>query len=227
MQTFTENTLNMIAVPKYRGLIVREGGYAVRRIKTYDDIIASYRLRHDVFCEELGWVPAQKSMLEIDRYDEGAIYFGVFSESGKLMACIRLILSAHDFMIESDFSQLVDTGYDIRKQSDTAEASRVCVAPEARSLNIIRDNESYPVSMLLFKGVYLWCMENDIRYLYTVVETSMLRFLRAKGFPCKLIGRPQTMIDGTHAAAVLMDWRLFETVNSASRPHQFQWFTQT
>ncbi len=78
--------------------------------------------------------------------------------------------------------------------------------------------------MFLLKGLYHWCIGRNIRYIYTVVETKVLRLLCAKGYPCKSIGNPVTMPDGIEAAAVVLDWKTFETVNEQLRPEMFGWF---
>ncbi len=129
-------------------------------------------------------------------------------------------------MLENEFLSLVAPEHEIRKESDTVEVSRLCVAPEARNANIRGNFGMHGISMLLYKGVYHWCIDNDIRYLYLVVEHKVLRLLCAKGFPCNLIGEPKIMPDGVAAVAALMDWREFERLNAARRPAMLRWFTQ-
>ncbi len=116
-----------------------------------------------MFCEELGWVPPLESGLEVDQYDDKAVSFGVFNRHNTLMAYIRLISSKNTYMIEKDFSILVDPTHSIRKSRDTAETSRVCVASGFRNQTFTINSEIFDISMLLFKGVYLWCLENGIR----------------------------------------------------------------
>jgi len=207
-------------------LICTEGDYVVKLISMNDEFVSAYKLRHKVFCEELGWIPSLENGLEVDGYDEKAMSFGVYNSNNTLMAYIRLLRSENTYMIERDFSMLVDQTHDIRKSRDTAETSRVCVAWEFRNQSIMDNNEGYDISMLLFKGVYLWCIENGIRYIYTVVELKMLRYLRGKGFPCVLLGKPLTMPDGTRAAAVILDWSEFDVVNREKKPHLWAWFSQ-
>lgn len=129
-------------------------------------------------------------------------------------------------MLEREFLSLVGIKHEIRKEYDTVEVSRLCVAPEARS-NVVSINFGiHRISMLLYKGVYHWCIRNNIRYLYLVVEYKIYRLLKAKGFPCKRIGEPQTMPDGVTAVATIMDWREFESLNTVKRPDMLRWFTQ-
>ncbi len=204
-----------------------ECNFVIKVIEEEEEILSAYHVRHCIFCEELGWVRRKESMLEFDEHDNNAIFIGVFDSVNKLKAFCRLILPKYIFMIEKEFASLVDSRHSIKKSDDRGEISRLCVSPDARNHFILCNNETYSISMLLFKGVYHWCKRNHIRYLYAVVEAKMLKLLRAKGFPCKLIGSPQKMKDGTIAVAVIMDWREFEIINISKLPKMFKWFMST
>lgn len=207
-------------------IYLREGSYVIRNLITEEDMIKAYHLRHRIFCEELSWVPQTENRLEMDEYDVYAIPFGVFNGQNNLSAFIRLVTDGNTLMIEKEFSSLVGRGHMVRKENDTGETSRICVAPEARNDVISGDFGVQSVSMLLYKGVYYWCITHDIRYIYTVVAYKMFRLLRAKGFSIELIGDLTTMPDGVVAVAVIMDWREFETSNKVKRPDMFRWFNQ-
>jgi N-acyl-L-homoserine lactone synthetase len=38
-------------------LIFREGNFLIKTLSAYEELEAAFRLRHEVFCEELKWVP--------------------------------------------------------------------------------------------------------------------------------------------------------------------------
>ena len=209
----------------FSSVLIQEGKFIVKNLNHEDEKIQAYCLRHRVFCQELGWVESE-NLLEIDDYDRNAIFFGVFNENSSLLAFLRLILPDHSFMLEREFSMLVDGEYHIRKEMDTVEVSRLCVAEEARNERLVSNSGTYNISMLLYKGVYHWCIKNDIRYLYLVVEYKIYRLLRAKGFPCRLIGQIVTMPDGVLAVAAIMDWREFEALNTSRKPSMMRWFSQ-
>ena len=129
-------------------------------------------------------------------------------------------------MLEKAFLSLVGPWHRIRKEDDTVEVSRLCVAPEMRESKISGNFGIHSISMLLYKGIYHWCIQSNIRYLYLVVELKIYRLLRAKGFPCKFIGEPRLMPDKVMAVAAMMDWREFTIFNAAKRPKMLRWFTQ-
>ena len=64
-----------------RGVFLREEGFVVKDFTDEEEKAQAYRLRHKVFCEELGWVPRSGRMMEVDRYDRHAVFIGVFNES--------------------------------------------------------------------------------------------------------------------------------------------------
>ena len=209
-----------------RFTIFKEKGYIIKKLTEKKDKIQAYKLRHRVFSLELNWVSSTENELEIDSYDEKAVFIGVFDIENKLVAFLRLVLPPSPFMIEDTFILLIDSEHKIRKETDTVEVSRLCVAPNARNNIIYGDFGIYNISMLLYKGVYHWSIRHKIRYLYLVVEYKFYKLLCIKGFPCKLIGKPKIMPDKIIAVAAIMDWLEFEMLNSIKNPIMLKWFSQ-
>ncbi len=207
-------------------IFIQEGSFTVKNLKDEGEKFQAHCLRHKIFCKELEWVPQSNDTIEIDDYDDNAVFFGIFNEQNSLVAFLRLILPEKDFMIEKVFSFLVESKHKIRKENDTAEISRLCVSPEARNDTVSGNFGIHNISMFLYKGLYHWCLKNNIRCLYLVVEHKVYRLCRAKGFPCELIGQPLTMPDGVKAVAAIMDWREFEALNTVKRPEMMRWFSQ-
>lgn len=207
-------------------VFVKEGSYLVKNITNKSEKMKAHSLRHRVFCQELGWVPGTGNSLEMDDYDKDAVSFGVFNENLSLKAFLRIVMSPNTFMLEKEFPYLLNQHHKIRKDNDTIEISRLCVAPEARSEKLSGNFGVHFVSMMLYKGVYHWCLKNRIRYLYLVVEEKIYRLLCAKGFPCKLVGEPRVMEDGVVAVAATLDWREFEETSKIKRSKVFAWFSQ-
>jgi len=203
-------------------ILIEEGEDVVKSLLDFQEMTAAYQLRHQVFCRELGWVPAQEGGLEIDEYDRFAIPFGILDRQGGVKGYLRAVRGDQGFMIEREFSQMVDKSHPIRKVADTVEISRLCVVPGERG----RPSGEYPVFMVLTKGLYRWCLQNGVRYLYLVVEQRVHRLLSASGLPSRLIGEPQVMPDGVTALAALLDWREFETMNALKRPRLLEWFSE-
>lgn len=207
-------------------VFIKEGSYLIKDITNKNEIKKAYSLRHRVFCQELGWVPGTSNSLEIDDYDQDAVSFGVFNENSGLKASLRIVMSPNTFMLEKEFPYLINHHHKIRKDNDTIEISRLCVAPEARSEKLADNFGVHFVSMMLYKGVYHWCLKNKIRHLYLVVEEKIYRLLCAKGFPCKLVGERRVMEDGVVAVAATLDWREFEDTSKIKRSKVFSWFSQ-
>jgi N-acyl-L-homoserine lactone synthetase len=81
--------------------------------------------------------------------------------------------------------------------------------------------------MLLYKGLYQWCIKNDKRHLYAVTEMKIYKLLCSIGFPCKLIGDLSKMPDGIVAVAFIIDLREWETIQITKRPKMLKWFSST
>ncbi len=203
-----------------------EGGLTVKNLVSQTEKMQAFRLRHQIFCGELGWVLRAENGLETDEYDARAVPFGVYGAGEELLSYLRLIMPDSRFMLEKEFLSLVSPEHAVRKHDDTAEISRLCVAPVARHDVLAGNFGVHRASLLLFKGVYHWCLKNGIRFLYAVTELKVYRLFCAKGFPYKLIGDPKTMADGVVAVAVMMDWREFEAMNAQKRPGLLKWFNQ-
>jgi N-acyl-L-homoserine lactone synthetase len=210
----------------YALTLVSEQDYEVRTNFDDDERAQAFRLRHLVFCKELRWVAKSSEGLEYDRHDEGAFFLGVFNNQNRLCAFIRIIPWNRPFMAEEDFSFSLDSEQRITKTPGIAETSRICVSPDARCRVLDVPGGRCGISMLLFKGVYTWCKQQRVSYLYTVVEMKMLRLLLLKGFPWRLLGDPVCMPDGTIAAAAKLDIRELEEALEMKNASLFKWFTQ-
>lgn len=197
-----------------------------KELRDEDEKTQAYHLRYRIFCEELKWVPPTADLMEKDDYDDHAIFLGLLDRQNRLVAFIRIILPDIPFMLEKEFLSLVNPIYRLRKEDDTAEISRLCIAPEVRKEVISGFFGRYTLSMLLYKSVYHWSIRNQIRYLYMVVEDRIYRLLHARGFPCRLIGDPKMMPDGVIAVAAILDWEEFEILNRVKRPAMWGWFNQ-
>ncbi len=201
-------------------MFIKEDGYVVKTIGNEDELRQAYALRHQIFAQELRWVPETPDDLEIDGYDtQEATGFGVFSD-GSILAYIRFIPSSRPFMIDKDFSCLMDPAHVVRRGPDIGEISRFCVSAGARQ----KLPSGQYTFMFLVKGLYHWCAERDIRFVYSVVETKVFRLCCAKGIISRPVGAPVIMPDGTEAVAVLIDWRELEEINRRQRPSMYNWF---
>ena len=218
--------LNRFNSRETSNLNIKEQGFVMKNLISEDEKTQAYRLRYNIFCKELKWVSETETSLEIDTFDDEAVFLGVLNEHGRLMAFIRIIRPEKHFMLEEVFSFLVSPEHTIRKESDTAELSRLCVIPEARNHMMQTNFNTGMISMFLYKGVYQWCRNNGIRYLYFEVEYKFYKLLCKQGFPCEIIGPPNIMPDGILATALILDWDKFEAINGETQPDLLKWFSQ-
>lgn len=193
-------------------------GIFVKLLSNETEMTASFRLRHEVFCEELKWVPVFSDKMERDRYDDFSESIGVFNERSELVGNMRLIRVPRPFMIEKEFACMLPRGMKIRKTPDVAEVTRFCVRKDYRAG---RSNLSVP--NFLYKGLYHWNLYNGIRYSWMVVDKRYYRLLRLTGLPTEAVGDFVAMPDGVKAAVCLLDWRKFEEKAKNKKPEFLKW----
>jgi len=185
----------------------------------------AYRLRYKVFSRELGWAKGTETGLDVDRYDRAAVPMGLYDSENVLTAYLRIITRPGAFMLEDEFSALAGKLHVIRDGTDTVEASRFCMTAEARNRKVAAGGVERNISILLIKGLYLWCRTRGVRYIYAVSEEKALRFFRSLGLPFTRIGGPARMSDGVPSGAFLLDWREFERRNTEAHPLLMEWFS--
>ncbi len=77
---------------------------------------------------------------------------------------------------------------------------------------------------VLFKGVYQWSIQNEIRFLYMVVEKRFLRVLRGMGFTCEAISPAVSLPPaGALSIAAVLDWKQFHELCPQTQPVFFRW----
>jgi N-acyl-L-homoserine lactone synthetase len=208
---------------RYQAIDFEEAGYQIRSIEAREDRIKAHRLRHEVFCQMLSWVPPSPDGLEEDRYDSFSTSVGVFDPSGKILALIRFVPPDRPFMMESDFVDLLAPDYEIRKEPDTVEITRLAIAPSYWH----QGGSSRLVSMLIYKGMYQWILTNRIHYAYMVIEKRFWRVLRATGFPCVPIGPIRALPPAeVECLAAILDWDEFRVQNRTKRSEFLEWMTK-
>ena len=181
-----------------------EGGFLVKVLESKKEREQAYMLRHEIFCCELKWVGEKNDGREIDAYDNNSILLGVLDERKELLGIARFIFSYMPMMIEKEFSELVSPFHRIQKGINTAEVTRLGIS------KLMRKKSKRRAVMAIYKGIYLWSILNDIRYLYLVAEKKMFRAFTITGFPCKRIGPVIKLKGGVESLAAKLDWREFE-----------------
>ena len=96
-----------------------------RKITTFGDLRKAYRLRYDVFVQEVGYTPNGKHDLEVDCYDAHSMAFGAFDGS-RCVGCVRLVLDS-EIGLPLEKIRSVD-----RRGKNIAELSRLAIHPDYR-----------------------------------------------------------------------------------------------
>lgn len=206
----------------YQPVYFHERQYCVRSIVDVKDKLKAYQLRHQIFCQTLGWIPSSLDGQETDGYDPLSVSLGVFSVQEELLASFRVLPADQPFMLETEFAPLIDPNYRVRKEADTAEITRFTTAPGLWERGIPPGQ----ISKLLYKGMYQWSLANAVRYLYVVVEKRFWRALIISGYPYEPIGPFKALppADAESVAAIL-DWNKFRLRNQARRATFLDWMT--
>jgi N-acyl-L-homoserine lactone synthetase len=200
-------------------LIFQEGDLLVKTLTTHEEAEEALRLRHDVFREELRWVPPSADGLDRDEYDSYAQGIGIFNATGELVGHVRLILAPETFMIEKDFSMLLPDDGSFRKSPGMAESTRICIRKDERSDR----HMSMTLAHLLYKAMYHWSRLNDIKTLITIVEKRYYLLLKRSRFPFNTVGDFQLLGEGVMSGIISMDWRRVDAELRVERPDFYGW----
>lgn len=209
----------MQVLEEVRAIEFSDGGLFVKTLTSDEELRESYRLRHRVFAERLKWVPESSDRLEVDSYDPYSSTVGLFDEEQCLRGVFRMVSSAHPFMLEHEFRPCLLPGCEIRKEADTVEITRLALDPSLMDKGL-----SIRYMQVLYKGVYQWCLQNEARFLYMVVEKRFLRVLRGMGFTCEPIS-PAVALPPAEALSIaaVLDWNRFEVTCPQKQPEFFRW----
>jgi acyl homoserine lactone synthase len=208
------------AMDAIRDIAVLEGQFSVRTLRNDRERHDAYRLRHKIYSETLKWVPPSHDELEVDEYDSIATSLGLFADTGAIVGVIRFVPAPGPFMLEKEFAALMP-GYEIRKERDTNEITRLTVDPTLADKGL-----SSRMLLVLLKGMYQWLVAHEIRYSYMVIEKRFQRVLNMIGFPARPIS-PCTALPpaGALSVAAVLDWEEFRVENSKKRPEFLEWIS--
>jgi acyl homoserine lactone synthase len=146
-----------------------------------------FRLRAEIFAENLGWELQTLCRREIDEFDtERAVYGAVTDDNGELEGCFRLLPTTGPYMLKDVFPHLL---HGARPLEDpfVLEASRVAVKPSHKKGRVLGLSE-VTAELLILQIEY--CIENDIREVLSVTDVRFERVLHSAGLPCERLGPP-------------------------------------
>ena len=211
------------AIGEDREVEFYEGEFLVKTLITKEEMTQAYQLRHRVFSERLRWVPERADRLEADVYDAWSTAIGVFNNRKDLLGLVRMTHAPVPFMLESEFSACFVGRHQVRKETDTAEITRLAIDPEIADRGL-----SARLMKTVFKGMYQWCLQHEIRYTYMVVEHRLLKVVQRMGWPCRPIGEP-VALPPAHVFSIggLLDLDEFRLQAESARPDMLEWLTTT
>ena len=172
-----------------------------------------YRLRHRVFCEELGFWQSSPDERERDEFDEQSRHLLLRSvKTAASVGCVRLIMVPPEgpqslLPFEKVFAEAIDRReFDpsTLPRSSIAEISRLTLACEFRrrrrievSMDAARRafgtpaHPTYPyVQLGLYLGAIALAEHLDIKTLFLITEPRLLAHFKRLGFPVRQIGGP-------------------------------------
>ena len=164
-----------------------------------------FKLRHKVYCEEMGFEPIRVDGLETDRYDDRSLHTSITHvASGKLAGTVRIISSdSHDELlpIEQHFSQQITNAelapHNFSRQH-ICEISRLAVPEDIRCRgSVVQAGQSEVenacckmVAISLYLQVINMCMRSGRVHAYVMIEPALARVLRRIGIHFIQIGNP-------------------------------------
>ena len=172
-----------------------------------------FRIRHQVYCEELKWEAARPNRRETDDYDRHSLHLLIRSlKMGEFMGCTRLVLTrpeAPDYPLPFEKAcaatldrSLVDPAK--LQRNAIGEFGRLAVlrrfrnrkGEEASATGLIQSFNSLvrPRFPYILAGLYLGTIElarlNGIDTLFILTEMRLVRHLRRLGVQIRTIGGP-------------------------------------
>jgi len=200
-----------------------------------------FRFRFEVYCKEKNFLSANDFIdgLEFDEFDSSAAHFSVHDRDAEPMGYVRLIVGEPNggFPLHKKGVQLFGD-FVPPPIEESAEISRLIVRSQYRRSSQSFDhhfsenrpglvpsapskNTSALVQLKLFRLMYHYCLDADIRWLFSVIERGLARKFMMMQFPLSQIG-PKADYYGPVEPYVL-DLRMMEHRLSTSNKVLFDW----
>lgn len=175
-----------------------------------------YRFRKRVFSDRLGWDVESHRGLERDSFDKPDTHWVLIEDEQGLCGCIRLLSCAQDYMLPSIFPCAL-AGELVPRSAEVWELTRLAIDAE-RAPRF--DNGISELTCVLFREVYAFAREREIRELVAVVSLPVERIFRRLGLPIERLGHRQTVDLGAVRGVgirFLLDERFERAVNRPLR----------
>lgn len=201
------------------------------------------QLRYQVYCVECHYLPSQDypNGRECDEYDANSAHFTALNLDDEIAGYVRLVMPdpIQTFPFQNHCVKLLE-GISLPPASESAEISRLMVSsryrrrrgdevPGVNSLDqTISDAErrvsSPQILLCMYREMYQYSLEHNIRYWYAAMERYLAMALRGMNFGFQQIG-PYTDYYGS-VAPFLGDLREIEERLAKSSPELLSWLQE-
>jgi acyl-homoserine lactone synthase len=174
-----------------------------------DEMEQAFRLRHQVFVEEMGWTELTKpDGREIDQFDNKHAVHMLYIEQGQVFGYQRLLPSTRPHLLSEVMPQLCEVERPIG--AHIWEISRHCVAPGQGT----GGRYASPIANALGSGLLEWALECGVSMFIMEIEPMRLLPLvqllfqpLPLGLPSKVNGRDVLAVTLTFDGRVLERFR--------------------
>lgn len=162
----------------------------------------SYKVRHKVYCAELNYEASNSSGIETDEFDHHSTQMVVYSRPAKsCIGCVRLVHGHHegkerDLPFEHHCKGKLDTRLiSMVKESGHkyAEVSRLAIDRDYRHIGrkkaLKGHKKSSFVLLSLYLGLQALARQQNVRYLFAIVEPRLLKNLHRHNVAAIQIGQ--------------------------------------
>jgi N-acyl amino acid synthase of PEP-CTERM/exosortase system len=202
---------------------------------------SAFRLRYQIYCLECEFLAAADypSLIEIDEYDSDAAHFCTYNREEELVGYVRLIIPAsHSALPVLQRCGTLLPGIELPPLGHAAEISRLMVREDYRrrrgdtlsgvgvdDVAVVPDSErrtkSPRILLSMFRQMYLFSLQRDIRYWFAAMESPLARVLSRMHFSFRQIG-PMADYYGP-VAPYMADLRELEAAVGTKNPALLDW----
>jgi N-acyl-L-homoserine lactone synthetase len=190
--------------------------YRFKTAESPEELQEAFKLRYQVYCLEKRWLRKESypDKVEKDSMDPFSKHFIAMNASGTVIGTVRLILdSTRGFPISEHPSPPITR---FEAPEEAAEISRLIVAREHRNLK---------VSIGLYRLLYAFSQQENLRKWYLTIEPIFLRWFKSKGVRFAVIGRSSFFFGDK---TIPIKCNLHETFGNMQErsPELHYWFNQ-
>lgn len=167
-------------------MICQDSTSVVKLVESDSEKEVAYRLRHQVFAQDLGWIPLSENCLDIDEYDESSVMLGAYDKStDELQALIRVTRGPNRFMSDDIFRECFGS-HMIRRDRESIDLTRLSLTVHDGRVT----KSTLKHMKMLFCGLRVWCDSHDVRFVYMVTHESLFHYIVRIGWAFKVMSPP-------------------------------------